>query len=104
MSWVGLAPPPGLITDPLLAAAPRELDPAGRLTPHPRGLGLVAERHATNGAIYANTLVLAVGLEALAVAVDNTIMLTASANHIWRAGRKALTNHRHRVAGQTILK
>lgn len=70
-----LAPPSGLIADPLLAALSRDFDPPGRLAPHARRLRLCAQPHAADGAVHANTLVLAAGREALAVAVDDAVVL-----------------------------
>ena len=75
-----LAPPPGLIADPRLAALPRDLDPARGLAPHPGWQGLIAQTQAADGAIHAEALVFAVGLKALAIAVNYTVVLTTSAN------------------------
>jgi len=81
-----LARPPGLVADPSLAALPAHLDPPGGLAPDARRLGLGAQRHAADGAIHAHALVLTAGLEALAVAVDDTVVLAARAHHVWRVG------------------
>lgn len=82
MSWRCLAPPPGLVTDPQLTAASRDLNSLWVLAPDPGGLRLITQRHTSNRPIYTQTLVFAIGLKALAVAIDHTIVLTASACQI----------------------
>lgn len=77
-----LAPPPGLVADPLLAALAPHFEPTRVLAPHPGGLRLRAQRHAADGAVHAHALVFAAGLEALTVAVDHAVMLAASSRHI----------------------
>lgn len=77
-----LASPPWLVTDPLLAALPRDFDPAWRLAPHARGLRLCAQPHAADGAVHAHALVLAARREALPIAVDDAVMFAARSRHI----------------------
>lgn len=77
-----LASPLRLIADPLLAALPRDFDPARCLAPHARGLRLGAQAHAANGAVHAHALVLAVRREALPVAVDDAVMFAAGSRHV----------------------
>lgn len=83
----------GLITDPLLAALSPDFDPAWGLAPHPRRLGLCAQRNTANGTVHTHALVFAAGLEALPITVDHTIMLTACSHHIWQRG----TTSSHRL-------
>ena len=82
MPGVCLARLPGLVTDPLLTASALQFDPPGRLAPHPGRLGVCAERHTTDGAVYTQTAVLTAGLEALTVAVDHSVVLAACAHHV----------------------
>lgn len=77
-----LARLPGLVTDPLLTASARQFDQPGRLTPHPGWMGVRAERHTTDGAVYTQTAVLTAGLEALSVPVDHSVVLAACAHHV----------------------
>lgn len=77
-----LASLPWLVTDPPLAALPRDFDPAWRLAPHARRLRLCAQTHATNGAVHAHALVLAARREALPVAVDDAVVFAARSRHI----------------------
>lgn len=91
VSWRGLAPSFGLITDPLLTALPPDFDPAWVLAPHPRRLGLCAKRHTADGAVHTHTLVFTAGLEALPVTVDHAIMFAARSHHIWQ--REMTSSH-----------
>lgn len=77
-----LASPFRLVADPLLAALTRDFDPARGLAPNARGLRLRAQPHAADGAVHAHALVLAAGREALAVAVDDAVVLAARPRHI----------------------
>lgn len=77
-----LASLPWLVTDPLLAALPRDFDPAWCLAPHARGLRLCAQTHAANGAVHAHALVLAARREALPIAVDDAVVFAARSRHI----------------------
>lgn len=86
VSQCRLAPSFGFITDPLLTALSPDFDLAWGLAPHPRRLGLRAQRYTANGAVHAHTLVFTAGLEALPVAVDHTVVLTACSHHIWQRG------------------
>lgn len=78
-----LAPPLGLVTYPLLAALAPHLDPPRVLAPDARRLRLAAQGHAADGAVDAHALVLAAGLEALATAVDDAVVLAARSHHVW---------------------
>lgn len=80
-----LAPPPGLVTDPQLAAAAGDFNSPWVLAPDPGGLRLITQRDTSDRPINTQTLVFAIGLKALAVAIDHTIVLTASAWQIWIA-------------------
>lgn len=80
MSGGRLAPPPGLVTDPRFAALARDLHPARCLAPHPGWQRLIAQAQAADGTVHAQALVLAVGLEALAIAVDDAVILAPSAH------------------------
>lgn len=82
MSRRRLASPLRLVADPLLAALPRDFDPARCLAPHARGLRLGAQAHAANGAVHAHTLVLAARREALSVTVDDAVMFAAGSRHV----------------------
>lgn len=77
-----LASPPRLVADPLVAAAPRDLDPERRPAPDAGGPRLRAQPHAADGAVHAHALVLAAGREALAVAVDDAVVLAARPRHV----------------------
>lgn len=85
VSWCCLAPPPGLITDPLLTAAAGDFNSLWVLAPNPGGLRLITQRDTSDHPIHTQTLVFAIGLEALAIVKDHTIVLTASALQIWIA-------------------
>lgn len=89
VAWRCLAPPPGLITDPQLTAAAGDLNSLWVLAPDPGGLRLITQRHTSNRPIDTHTLVFAIGLKALAVAIDHTIVLTASACQIWTSKKTA---------------
>lgn len=77
MTRCRFAPPSGLLTDPLLTAAPGDFDPQRRRAPHPRRLRLVTQRYAPDGPVHTQTLVFTVGLKTLPVTIDYTIVLTA---------------------------
>lgn len=76
----------GFITDPFLTALSPDFDPAWGLAPHPRRLGLGAQRHTADGAVHAYTLVFTAGLEALPITVDHAVVLAACSHHIWQRG------------------
>lgn len=78
----GLTRPSGLVADPLLTAATRELDAPRGLAPNQWRLRVGAQRHAADGSVHAQAVVFAAGLEALAVAVDNAVVLTAGSHHV----------------------
>lgn len=82
MSGVGLAWFTGLFTDPCFATLAWDLDSLGRLTPDPGRQGLGAERHTSNCPIHTHTTVLTIGLEALAITVNHTVVLTACSHNI----------------------
>ena len=82
VSGGGLAGPLGVITDPCLTALPWDGDTPRSLAPNTGWRQVRARRHAADGTIHTKAGVFAAGLEALAIAVDDTIILTASANHI----------------------
>lgn len=93
MSGRRLAPPPGLIADPRFAALAWDLDPAWSLAPHPGWQRLIAQAQATDGTVHTQALVLAVGLEALAVAVDDAVVLAASAHQVCTQGHREEPPH-----------
>lgn len=82
VSWCCLAAPPRLITDPLLTAAFGDFNSPGVLAPNSGGLRLITQRDTSDHPIHTQTLVFAIGLEALAIVKDHTIVLTASALQI----------------------
>lgn len=84
-----LARPLGLVAYPLLAALSPHFDPPRILAPDTRRLRLAAQRHAADGAVDAHALVLAAGLEALAAAVDDAVVLAAGAHHVWEESQSS---------------
>lgn len=89
-----LAPPSGLIADPLLAALTRDFDPAWRLAPHAWRLWLRAQGHAADGAVHAHALVFTAGLEALPITVDHAVVLAACSRNIWQRGARTVSCYR----------
>lgn len=94
MSRCCLAPSFGFITDPLLTALSPDFDPAWGLAPHPRWLGLRAQRHTADSTVHTHTLVFTARIEALPITVDHTIVLTAWSHHIWQRGTTRVTYYR----------
>jgi len=88
-----LAGPPGVVfAHPLLAAAPGQAHPLGPTAPEARGPRAEAQRRAAHRAAHARAVVLAVGLEGLAVVVAHAVQHAAHANH--------LCGHRRRGSGR----
>lgn len=79
VSRCGLAPPSGFITDPQLTALAVDFNPLRVLAPNPGRLRLIAQRHTPDRPVHTKTLIFAVGLKALSIAINHTIVLTASA-------------------------
>lgn len=79
VSWCRLAPPHRLITDPLFTAATGDFNPLWVLAPQSGGLRLITQRNTANRPIYTQTLISAIGLEALAITIDYTIVFTTGA-------------------------
>lgn len=89
----GLAWPPGVVVaHPLLAAAPGHAHPPGVAAPDAWGARAEAERRAAHRAAHARAVVLAVGLEGLAVVVAHAVQHAAHADH--------LCGHRRRGSGR----
>ena len=93
MAWCSLAWPPGVVVaHPLLTAAPGHTHPPGLAAPEARGPHTEAQRRAAHRAVHARAVVLAVGLEGLAVVVAHAVQHAAHADH--------LCGHRRRGSGQ----
>ena len=93
VAWRRLAWPPGVVVaHPLLAAAPGHAHPPGVAAPDARGARAEAERRAAHRAAHACAVVLAVGLEGLAVVVAHAVQHAAHADH--------LCGHRRRGSGR----
>ena len=93
MAWRSLAWPPGVVVAyPLLTAAPGHTHPPGLAAPEARGPHTEAQRRAAHRAVHARAVVLAVGLEGLAVVVAHAVQHAAHADH--------LCGHRRRGSGQ----
>lgn len=92
MALCCLAWPPGIVVAyPLLAATTRDADPPGTMAPEARGARAQAQGCAAHRAIHACAVVLAVGLEGLAVGVAYPVQDAAHADylckHMCRSGQ-----------------
>lgn len=86
MSQRCLAPSPGLVTDPLLAALSPDFDSSWGLAPNTGRLRLCAQPHTANSTVNTHALVFTVGLETLPVTVDHAIVLAADSHHVCQRG------------------
>lgn len=78
-----LARPPGLVlAHPLLAAAAGQAHAPRAAAPEARGARAQAQRRAAHRAVHARAVVLAVGLEGLAVVVARSVQDAAHADHL----------------------
>lgn len=98
-----LARPPGvMVAHPLLTAAAGDAHPPGTTAPEARGAHAQAQGCAAHGAVHAGAVVLAVGLEGLAVGVAHPVQDAAHADHLCkhsvlgsgRLGTTPLRGHR----------
>lgn len=74
----------GVVADPGLAALTSDGDAARRAAPDAGRRQAGAQRHTADGSVHTHAGVLAAGLEALAVVVDDTVILAACADHVWK--------------------